>query len=209
MSALSKATLAAMLKKASAIIAEEHENLCKLDAATGDGDHGIAMLRTMEGVSVAVEETAGRTMGDMLKGIATKVMMCGAGSTSPLLGSYFLGLASAATSDELTPEQAAAMFKAGLDRFQKTSKAALGDKTMLDALRPATEVLIETLTANGDVAGAFSAAAEAAAEGAEKTKGYAAKLGRARTMGERAVGHYDPGAVSIAHIFRGFAAASC
>jgi len=208
MSTLSKATLTEMLKQAEANIAEEHENLSKLDAATGDGDHGIAMLRTMKAVGVAVEEAADKTMGDMLKHVAMKVMMCDSGSTSPLLGSYFLGLASAAESDELTPKQAAAMFQAGLDNFQKTSKAELGDKTMLDALRPATEALTERLTGDGDVAEAFHAAAAAAAEGAEKTKGYVARLGRARTMGERAIGHYDPGAVSISHIFRGFAAAN-
>ena len=208
MSAFSKATLTEMLKQAEANIVAEHENLSRLDAATGDGDHGVAMLRTMKAVGSALDEAADKTMGDMLKCIAMKVMMCDSGSTSPLLGSYFLGLASAAASDELTARQAAAMFQAGLDNFQKTSKAELGDKTMLDALRPATEALIEKLTENGDVAEAFRAAAAAAADGAEKTKGYVARLGRARTMGERAIGHYDPGAVSISHIFRGFAAAN-
>ncbi|MBT3377959.1 MAG: dihydroxyacetone kinase subunit L [Lentisphaerae bacterium] len=207
MSAFSKAIFAEMLKQAEANIAAEHENLSKLDAATGDGDHGIAMSRTMKAIGVAVEEAADKSMGDMLKSVAMKVMTCDGGSTSPLLGSYFLGLASAATADELTPEETAAVFQAGLDRFQKTSKAQLGDKTMLDALRPATEALGEALTGNKSLGEAFSAAAEAATEGAEKTKAYVAKFGRARTMGERAIGHYDPGAVSISHIFRGFAAA--
>jgi len=77
----------------------------------------------------------------------------------------------------------------------------------MDALRPATEALVKALNDNGDIPAAFCAASAAAAEGAEKTKDYVAKLGRARTMGERAIGHYDPGAVSISHIFRGFSEA--
>ena len=207
MSTFDKATLIRMLKQAEANIEAEHEALSKLDALTGDGDHGITIQRTMKAVGKALEEGAEKPLADLLKAVAMKVMMCDGGSTSPLLGSYFLGLASAAVADELSPEQTAALFQAGLDNFFKTSRAELGDKTMMDALRPATEVLVKALTDNGDVSAAFSAASAAAADGSEKAKDYVAKFGRARTMGERAIGHYDPGAVSISHIFRGFAEA--
>jgi dihydroxyacetone kinase-like protein len=131
--------------------------------------------------------------------------MCDGGSTSPLLGSYFLGLATGAVADELTPEQTAQMFEAGLERFQRTSKAHVGDKTMLDALAPATEALSDELRRSGDGPRAFAAAAEAAAQGAQSTTDFVAKFGRARTMGERCIGHLDPGAQSISLIFRGFA----
>ena len=76
---------------------------------------------------------------------------------------------------------------------------------MMDALRPATESLSAELNASGDLTVAFNAAADAAAAGAEKTKDYVAKFGRARTMGDRAIGHQDPGATSFKHIFRAFA----
>ena len=207
MSTFDKATLILMLKRAEANIEKEHETLSKLDALTGDGDHGITIQRTMKALGQALDEGADKPLADLLKAVAMKVMMCDGGSTSPLLGSYFLGLASAAVADELSPEQTAALFQAGLDNFFKTSKAELGDKTMMDALRPATEALVQALTDNGDIPAAFSAASAAADDGAEKAKDYVAKFGRARTMGERAIGHYDPGAVSISHIFRGFAEA--
>jgi len=207
MSTFDKATLIRMLKRAEANIEAEHEALSQLDALTGDGDHGITIQRTMKAVGLALDEGADKPLADLLKAVAMKVMMCDGGSTSPLLGSYFLGLASAALADELSPEQTAALFQAGLDNFFKTSKAELGDKTMMDALRPATEALVNGLNDDGNIPAAFSAACAAAAEGAEKAKDYVAKFGRARTMGERAIGHYDPGAVSISHIFRGFAEA--
>ncbi len=207
MSTFDKTTFIQMLKLAEAKIEEEHDALSKLDAITGDGDHGITIQRTMKAVGQALNEGADKPLGDLLKTVAMKVMMCDGGSTSPLLGSYFLGLASGAVADELTAEQTGALFQAGLDNFFKTSKAQLGDKTMMDALRPATEVLVKTLNDSGDIPAAFSAAAAAAAQGAEKAKDYIAKFGRARTMGERAIGQYDPGAMSISHIFRGFAEA--
>ncbi len=207
MSTFDKSTLIRMLKQAQVNIDQEHEALSKLDAQTGDGDHGITIQRTMKAVGQALDDGADKPLGDLLKAVAMKVMMCDGGSTSPLLGSYFLGLAAGAVADELSAEQAAALFQAGLDGFFKTSKAELGDKTMMDALRPATEALVQTLNDSGDIAAAFAAAASAAADGAEKAKDYVAKFGRARTMGERAIGHYDPGAMSISHIFRGFSEA--
>lgn len=204
---LSKEQFIAMVKRATANIEADHEHLSALDAATGDGDHGVTILRTMTAAAGAVDDGAAAPLVDLLKQVAMKVMMCDGGSTSPLLGSYFMGLAKAAPADELDAEQAAAMFEAGLAGFSATSKASLGDKTMMDALQPATETLAAALREGQSAQDAFAAASQAAAFGAEKTKDYIAKFGRARHMGERALGHIDPGAVSIAHLFRGFAEA--
>jgi len=202
-----KETMAAMLKTAAVNVDAEHENLSKLDAVTGDGDHGTTILRTMKAVEASVEAAGEMSLNEMLKDAAMKVMMCDGGSVSPLLGSWFMGMASAATTDELSREQTAAMFEAALNQFFSISKAEPGDKTMMDALRPATETLAAELRSGADLKSAFSAAATAADEGREKTKDYVAKFGRARTMGERAIGHYDAGATSIALIFKGFATA--
>jgi dihydroxyacetone kinase-like protein len=205
MSKYTKQNLIDMLKGAAAVIDQEHENLSKLDAATGDGDHGVTINRTMKAVAAAVAEHAELPMGDFAKSVAMKVMMCDGGSTSPLLGSYFMGFANAAPADELDNEQTAAFFEAALNGFYGISKAELGDKTMMDALRPATETLAAELRAGKDLKSAFVAAAAAAADGAEKTKAYVAKFGRARTMGERAIGHQDAGATSWLHIWSAFA----
>jgi dihydroxyacetone kinase-like protein len=207
MSKFTKQNLADMLKNAAAVIAQEHETLSKLDAATGDGDHGVTINRTMKAVCVAVDESAALPLADFMKNVAMKVMMCDGGSTSPLLGSYFMGFANAAPADELDNEQTAAFFEAALTNFYGISKAELGDKTMMDALRPATETLAGELRAGKELKDAFAAAAFAAAEGAEKTIEYVAKFGRARTMGERAIGHKDPGATSFALIFGAFSKA--
>lgn len=205
MSTYTKQNMIDMLKAAASVIESEHENLSKLDAATGDGDHGVTINRTMKAVDAAVVEFADAPLGDLMKNVAMKVMMCDGGSTSPLLGSYFMGFGAAAPADELDNEQTAAFFEAALAGFYGISKAELGDKTMMDALRPATETLAAELRAGKDAKASFAAAADAAAAGAEKTKEYVAKFGRARTMGERAIGHQDAGATSFSHIFRAFA----
>ena len=203
-----KELMAAMLKAAAARIEAEHENLSALDAATGDGDHGTTILRTMKAVEAVADESSGMSLAGLLKGVAMKVMMSDGGSVSPLLGSWFMGMASAATSDDLSPEETAKMFEAALNSFTGISKAALGDKTMMDALRPATETLAAELKSGANLKTAFAAAAQAADAGREKTRNYVAKFGRARMMGERAIGHYDAGATSIALIFKGFAEAA-
>lgn len=200
-------TMAAMLMAATSNIEKEHENLSALDAATGDGDHGTTILRTMKAVETAVGVAGEMSLVEMLKDVAMKVMMCDGGSVSPLLGSWFMGMASVVSTDELSGEQTAAMFDAGLNGFFGISKAEIGDKTMMDALRPATETLSAELKGGAEPAAAFAAAAEAADAGRESTRDFVAKFGRARTMGERAIGHYDAGATSIALIFKGFAAA--
>jgi dihydroxyacetone kinase-like protein len=167
----------------------------------------VTINRTMRAVNGALEESAALPLADLMKNVAMKVMMCDGGSTSPLLGSYFMGFANAAPADELDNEQTAAFFEAALTNFYGISKAELGDKTMMDALRPATETLAAELRAGKSLKEAFAAAAVAAAEGAEKTTAYVAKFGRARTMGERAIGHQDPGATSFAFMFDAFSKA--
>jgi dihydroxyacetone kinase-like protein len=205
MPALTKTQFVEMLHRSERIIDENHVALSELDGELGDGDHGVTILRTMKAATAALDEAPDQPFAALLNSVAMKVMMCDGGSTSPLFGSWFLGLASGAVADELSAEQAAAMFEAGLERFARTSKAHVGDKTMLDSLAPATEALAAELRRSGDGHRAFLAAADAAAEGARSTVDLVARFGRARTMGERCIGHLDPGAQSISLIFRGFA----
>jgi len=197
--------LVRMLLAAVEKIRGNHQQLSKLDAATGDGDHGTAMCRAVEAVEKVIDGDPPRALKPLLSSIAWGVMSIDGGSTGPLLGSLFLGLSEGAGENEMLDGPAlAAMFDAGLAKVQQQSKAQVGDKTMMDALIPAVEALRKAADAGGTVDEAMLRAAEAARQGAEATAGMQAKFGRAKNLGERTVGHVDPGAASTAYLFEGF-----
>ena len=201
-----------MLNAAAAEIRQHHEMLSQLDSAVGDGDHGTTILRTMEAVAKTVAETVPNTVpnaaSDDLKSLFSKVawavMSCDGGSTGPLLGSFFLGLSDgAAGQTSLDVPALAALFASGIAKMQKQSRAQIGDKTMMDAFLPALAAL-KAADPNAGIKPALQQAAAAAAQGAEATKAMRAKFGRARNLGDRVVGHADPGAVSVSLLFKGF-----
>ena len=196
--------LARMIGAAAERIRANHAELSKLDSATGDGDHGTAMLKAAEAADKAADENAAAAPKDMLHAVGWGVMCIDGGSTGPLLGSLFMGMSEGAgDAAELDAEALATTFEAGLAKVQKQSKAQVGDKTMMDALMPAVQAL---RAASGDGFPAMlEAAAQAAAQGAEATKEMQARFGRARNLGERTLGHVDPGARSMAYLFEGFA----
>jgi dihydroxyacetone kinase-like protein len=200
---INQARLSAMLMAAAAQIRAQHEMLSRLDGAIGDGDHGTTILRTMETVERTVGEGA-PTLQELLSKVAWAVMGCDGGSTSPLLGSFFMGMSEAvAGKSELHHADVVAMFEGGIQKLARQSRAKVGDKTMMDAFLPALEAL-KASDANQGVVAALERAAEAAAQGAEATKNMRAKFGRARNLGDRTLGHPDPGAVSVSLIFKGF-----
>ena len=134
-------------------------------------------------------------------------MDCDGGSTGPLLGSWFMGMSAAAgEAAELDCTALVAMMNGGILKLAKQSRAVVGDKTMMDAFLPALDALLAAAP-SGDIRLALRQAAAAAAEGAEATKQFRAKFGRARNLGERVIGHVDPGAVSVSLIFKGFSEA--
>lgn len=193
-----------MLDAAAAQIAREHENLSRLDSAVGDGDHGTTILRAMEAVSKTAAEHSGADLKSLFSAIAWAVMSCDGGSTGPLLGSFFMGLSDgAANLKQLDQTALVAVLESGVRKLHKQSRANIGDKTMMDAFLPALDALKAAPVAAGPKS-ALSAAAGAAARGAEATKTMKAKFGRARNLGDRVIGHADPGAVSVSLIFKGF-----
>ena len=197
----------AMLLAATGKIRENHEHLSALDSATGDGDHGTTILRTMEAVAKAIADNTGTDLGALLSKVAWDVMGCDGGSTGPLLGSFFSGMGSAAAGkSELDFAGVVAAFEAGTAKLAKQSRAQVGDKTMMDAFLPALDALKATAAEEG-IRAALGKAAAAAAAGSEATKNYRAKFGRARNLGDRVLGHADPGSVSISLIYQGFAEA--
>ena len=194
-----------MFLAATEMIGDNHEKLSKLDSATGDGDHGTTMLRSMESVADTIAAAKSGDMQGLLYDIGWNIMCCDGGSTGPLLGSLFMGMSDGVEGKStLDGAAVAAIFRAGLEGISVQSKANVGDKTMMDALIPAVEALEAASSEGKSIEEMFKAAAAEAKQGAESTKDMQARFGRAKNLGERTIGSMDPGATSISYIFEGF-----
>jgi len=198
-----------MIEVAAGKIRAAEKELSTLDSATGDGDHGMTICRVMDAAEAAAKGDTSGKITELLNKVGWDVMSVDGGSTSPLLGSFFIGLSEGAGSAaELDAVAVAAMFEAGVAGLRQQTKAQPGDKTMIDALVPAVDALRAAANSGADVSSALQQAAEAASRGAQATKDMTAKFGRARNLGDRTLGHADPGATSISYIFAGFAEAA-
>ena len=190
----------AMLGHALEKIKAREEEFSQLDAVTGDGDHGQAIVTAM---SVVCEgATAGTEFKSMLNDMGFNLMMQVSGSTSTLLGAFFLGMSDNASGEELDAEGVRRMFRGGLENVMKQTKARPGDKTMMDALVPAVEAM--QACASEDVAEVLRCGGEAAVAGARSTVDMKANFGRARNYGERSIGYADSGAMSWSCMFEAF-----
>ena len=167
--------------------------LTDLDRAIGDGDHGANMRRGFEAVLAAADDLSARNFGESLKGVGTTLVMKVGGASGPLYGTLFMSLGKS-LDDEVSCEQVADAFAAAIDAVKARGKSDVGQKTMLDVLFPVLEVLRE----GGD--GLPLRLRETARAAAEKTIPMRAIRGRASFLGERSVGHMDPGARSSALI---------
>jgi dihydroxyacetone kinase-like protein len=174
------------------VIASANE-LTDLDRAIGDGDHGVNMRRGFEAVLAVADELSTKNLGESLKGVGTTLVMKVGGASGPLYGTLFMALGKS-LADEATREQAADAFATALDAVKARGKSDVGQKTMLDVLFPVLGVLRE---GGADLAARLKAAARAAAE---DTIPMRAIRGRASFLGERSIGHMDPGARSSALI---------
>jgi phosphoenolpyruvate---glycerone phosphotransferase subunit DhaL len=173
---------------ANRVIANADE-LTDLDRAIGDGDHGINMRRGFEAVRAAADELSEKSFGESLKGVGTTLVMKVGGASGPLYGTLFLSL-SKSLADEVSREQVADAFAAAIDAVKARGKSEAGQKTMLDVLLPVLAVLRE---GGEGVPARLRAAARRAAENTVPMK---AIRGRASFLGERSIGHMDPGARS-------------
>jgi dihydroxyacetone kinase-like protein len=204
--ALDNTAFAACLRRAAVHIQAHVDRLSQLDAAVGDGDHGTTMARVCAAILATLDEHCEATPGALCGAIGWAVMCTDGGSTSPLLGSLFTGMGDALSRPgPLTLREVHAAFAGGLASLRRQTPAKPGDKTMIDALVPAVEALARAADAGDTLVRALRAAADAAAAGAESTRALKAAFGRARNLGERTVGHVDPGATTIALFFEGFA----
>ncbi len=172
----------------------------ELDAQTGDGDHGTAIVTALNAVNNSMKQASDLKM--MFTDAGFAAMSEASGSTSTLFGSLLMGMYDGVDGDEIDAKGVATIFRAGLSNMQKQTKAVVGDKTLMDALVPAVEALENNHEAG--IEAMFSAATLAAEEGVENTKALIAKFGRARNLKEKVIGFIDPGAASMACIWSAF-----
>lgn len=194
-----------MLHSAATELKANSKYLCELDGVAGDGDHGITIGRMADVMQELLDVTTLNTMRSLLDALGDAFMGINGGSAGPLWGTVFTGMAEGIDDQaELTDLELRKMFTQAKLDFMDISKAKPGDKTMVDALYPAIDAIIET---QGSLKEIMAAAAAAAKAGAESTSQMVARFGRAKNMGERSIGTKDPGAVSIALLFDGMAKA--
>jgi dihydroxyacetone kinase-like protein len=196
-------TLSAWLQEANTRIAANSQMLSELDGAIGDGDHGANMARGFAAVVAKLGTPADPAA--LLRGVGMTLIGTVGGASGPLYGSMFIEMGrSAAGSATLDLAAWRRVLAAGLAGIVARGKAERGDKTMVDALGPA----VEALAGESALLPALDAAATAAAAGAEATIPWVARKGRASYLGERAIGHRDPGATSMAMLLAALAAAA-
>jgi len=174
---------------------QQKDELTQLDAAIGDADHGANMARGFTAVQGKLADLKDKDLGTIFKTVAMTLISTVGGASGPLYGTFFLQAVSGASGKlTLTHEELATVLGAGLRGLINRGKAAVGEKTMVDALVPAMEALkpIE----NDSLSAAMDRAVTAAQKGADSTVPLVAKKGRASYLGERSAGHLDPGAAS-------------
>jgi len=182
--------IAAMIARAEAAIAAHAEELTALDQAVGDGDHGLNMARGFKALAEAAPEIVALPFGAALQKAGMTLVMKVGGASGPLYGSALMAMGKAATNAPRDAASAAALLAAGIAAIKARGKSDVGAKTMLDALAP-----VEAALAAG---GGAAEARAAAAAGLEATRAMRATKGRAAFLGERSIGHLDPGARSSA-----------
>jgi dihydroxyacetone kinase-like protein len=197
------------MNRAATAIEAEADHLTQLDAAIGDGDHGTNMLRGMRAVTAALADDDPDALPGKRLILAGKTLVSTVGGASgPLWGSALRhGGRALGDTPEIDGPALVELLTAALAAVQDLGSAEPGDKTMVDALGPALSVLRDGLDAGDPIDAALAAAAEAAEEGARATTPMQARRGRASYLGERSVGHQDPGATSTALIVRALGSA--
>lgn len=185
----------ALVAAAEAVVAAKDE-LTRADQAIGDGDHGVGMARGFRAFADAVARLEGADAAACLQAGGKALMMTSGGASGAIFGTFFSASGKAADAAVATEAGSLARaFAAGLEAVKDRGKAKAGDKTMIDAAEPA----IEALAAQGEasLSDALPAMAKAAREGMEATRTMVATTGKARALGERSLGHPDPGAMTF------------
>jgi dihydroxyacetone kinase-like protein len=187
---MSEALIHNLIGRCHGVITAHADELTSLDQAIGDGDHGLNMKRGFDAIAAAADEIAVLPFGEALKKAGTTLVMKVGGASGPLYGSLLMGMGKAVAEIPREPGAIASMFVAGVEAVKARGKSDAGAKTMLDVLIPVHEALAND--------GGFGGARAAADDGLAATKDMRATKGRAAFLGERSIGHLDPGARSSA-----------
>ena len=203
MNSLDTKQMAAIIEGMAKKIEAEKEYLTELDNEIGDGDHGINLARGFEAVEKKLPSLAGGDIDDLLKGVGMQLVSTVGGASGPLYGTAFMkaGMACKGLTEIDGPAFVKAM-EAAVDGIKMRGKATEGEKTMLDALCPALKVMQDDVAAGKSLKEALQDAAQAAEKGVEYTKTIIATKGRASYLGERSLGHQDPGATSSLYLLQ-------
>jgi phosphoenolpyruvate---glycerone phosphotransferase subunit DhaL len=189
--------LLAWIEALAQVYADNKQYLTQLDSNIGDADHGINMDRGFQAVKADLAKTDPQDISALLKTVAMSLIRTVGGASGPLYGTFFMRASAAcANKTELEPADIVALFEAGLEGVLQRGKAELNDKTMVDAQRPALEAMKQALADGADVKTILEKGVAAAEQGMKNTIPLQARKGRASYLGERSIGHQDPGATS-------------
>ncbi|TDQ47205.1 dihydroxyacetone kinase-like protein [Actinorugispora endophytica] len=198
--------LARAWMRAAAESMDEHaEELTRLDAAIGDGDHGSNMRRGFSAVAGKLADTDFPSVGSVLTLSGRTLISTVGGASGPLYGTVLRSAGKRLTGSTASPGELLDALRDGMEAVRGLGGAQVRDKTMVDALAPALAAYSAALEDGADLGAAVGAAARAAGEGAQATVPMTARKGRASYLGERSRGHQDPGAASTALLFAALA----
>ena len=185
------------VENTNAVLQKNKAYLTELDSAIGDADHGTNMSRGFTKVMEKLPTEADKDIGSILKAVGMTLISTVGGASGPLYGTFYTraGMASAAK-ETLTNQDLLALLQAGIEGIVQRGRAQPDDKTMCDAWWPALEALRGALDEGQDTVEALRAAVNAAEAGMKATIPLQARKGRASYLGERSIGHQDPGATS-------------
>ncbi len=188
------------------LVTEQVSYLTELDSAIGDADHGSNMTRGMDAVVDKIHASPAGTVDALFKSVGMTLVTTVGGASGPLYGTFFLRIgATAGPVETLDAPGLASALRAGMGGVVARGKAEFGDKTMVDVLGPALDAFDAALAVAADIASAAAAASSAAHTARDATESLLARKGRASYLGERSIGHIDPGAASTALLFQALA----
>nr|WP_314459303.1 dihydroxyacetone kinase subunit DhaL [uncultured Clostridium sp.] len=189
-----------------AAMENQKEYLTELDNIIGDGDHGINMARGFSEINKKRDSLAMMNVGDMIKNLGMILVATVGGASGPLYGTAFMKAGMFLKGkEEITFEDFLEAFECAIEGVMARGKAVEGEKTMLDAMLPAKRAMEKEWKLTGDEKKSVEAGLAAAREGAQYTKTIIATKGRASYLGERSIGHQDPGAVSFTFLLEAIA----
>lgn len=207
--ALTKQQLVDWLMRCGEVFRRERDFLTELDTAIGDADHGLNMNRGFDQVAAKLPSVAEQDIGAILKSSGMTLLSSVGGASGPLFGTFFIRAAQVtAGKQSLDLAELQQMVQAGAEGVAARGKAQPGDKTMCDVWQPVADSLKQSLAQASDVRAALRQAAERARQAAESTIAMQARKGRASYLGERSIGHQDPGATSVMLMIQALSAAA-